>query len=422
MFDIDKKPHYIWNDHWHNEYESIWGLWEKFRYVNFSDIAQNNLISITRYCDEEKFEPYLLCFLGKKRNPFCTLYEYTKKNQGNLIFKLLSETYNARCLFHDNLRYCPECMKHGYHSYFHQVKFTDKCFIHGCDLVDLCSCNYKYRIEYKNKYNNPFECTKCGNRIEDLPDKLDACAINWAIPGVHIELNNRINDIKRLSIIDFFPDEACLKDELSDNQKLFLRHIILNQDVGEEYEPIFKIDHISENIDYSKGFGMAIRFHHEIKNKYSNEDLKKQYRYVKRFSSCDNPDEIEPEIIAMFYLVAELLYLKSVEDIYSDYVGVLNHEEDSKLNYYNYVLTNWVNDYVNNFNRISYDNSQRQKIICNVIYEIIVQFRYYEFLEFFKEKKKYGSTVYADRNIPVHRANYPLFLVVEYNNGDIEIY
>jgi hypothetical protein len=83
----------------------------------------------------------------------------------NEHFSPLNQLYNnnLKDYLNSELYICTECIKYAYHSYFHQVRFTDKCFIHNCKLKNATEINksilysihldnlYAYKYEHDNK-------------------------------------------------------------------------------------------------------------------------------------------------------------------------------------------------------------------------------------------------------------------------------
>jgi hypothetical protein len=79
--------------------------------------------------------------------------------------------YKSERWFHDTLCYCPECMKFGYHSLYHQFVYNnDECFIHKVQLKKLCP-ECKKPIPYGlsgSSARTPFSCV-CGYKLFDMP-------------------------------------------------------------------------------------------------------------------------------------------------------------------------------------------------------------------------------------------------------------
>lgn len=67
--------------------------------------------------------------------------------------------------FSNILRFCPECIKNGYHSIFHQTLLFDDCFVHeGTKLITKCpKCLSHLDYEFNRKSDKlGFQCQYCG--------------------------------------------------------------------------------------------------------------------------------------------------------------------------------------------------------------------------------------------------------------------
>ena len=85
--------------------------------------------------------------------------EVSKELLGPFYVKTRNDSYYLS-IYESDLKYCPICMKHGFHSVFHQLTFFDKCLIHGVDLLDNCPNCFK-KIPYKFKmssYQRGYTC------------------------------------------------------------------------------------------------------------------------------------------------------------------------------------------------------------------------------------------------------------------------
>jgi hypothetical protein len=73
-------------------------------------------------------------------------------------------------------KYCPLCLEHGYHSYWHQLKQLESCPIHEIQLSQRCqACNRHvavYRLS-KELFQIPYCCTWCHQPISGVRPTLD---------------------------------------------------------------------------------------------------------------------------------------------------------------------------------------------------------------------------------------------------------
>lgn len=71
----------------------------------------------------------------------------------------------GRALSHEKLRYCQQCLRHGYQSPLHQVAGLSFCPIHGEPLTSECpACHCpspRYGLD-SDSFTTPFHCHSCG--------------------------------------------------------------------------------------------------------------------------------------------------------------------------------------------------------------------------------------------------------------------
>lgn len=159
---------YIWRSEWLQPFESPWGVLEKFRFANeaneedifriFSGYPEGNtnyghfrsLITLTGI--NGKVSESLLGIDIKALNK-----GYLQRIIGALPVRNI-ENYVRR-----TLSFCPECIKEGHHSLFHQIKLFTKCPYHDVSLQQRCpKCHSQ--IPYKLSFDwstAAFKC-KCG--------------------------------------------------------------------------------------------------------------------------------------------------------------------------------------------------------------------------------------------------------------------
>lgn len=95
------------------------------------------------------------------------------EHQASSLKLLLGQYYSKYAIhryFHPFLCYCPECMKVGYHAWFHQSIFANECPIHHIPLQYTCpKCKQPILLDLvSNRQNYAYSC-KCGYNL------LNAC-------------------------------------------------------------------------------------------------------------------------------------------------------------------------------------------------------------------------------------------------------
>ncbi|MCT4618774.1 MAG: hypothetical protein N4A62_05235 [Marinisporobacter sp.] len=170
---------YTWRKNWVNKYESLWGVFEKFKYAN--SITNREIHELFSICNEKGL---VKKSVSKKNSSYITMegidenkvkkilgYDLKKINLNNIeeLTRILSNgsNMNIQEFFSSKIRICPQCMKIGYHSLWHQCTLFSECYIHQNIKLILLSCpkcmetfDYKFDRSYKD---NAFRCIKCGS-------------------------------------------------------------------------------------------------------------------------------------------------------------------------------------------------------------------------------------------------------------------
>lgn len=169
-----------WSSDWIQQYETPWGIIEKFRYANA--VSANVILDLLGNKDLKQLKK--ISNAGNSHRNLITLIgvrpDITKKILGiNLneynnstlktVFPILSHIKNLDNYFRNNVSYCKLCLSKGYHSYFHQIRFFSHCAFHPEQKInDTClKCNKampKYLINKDS--NEAFRCS-CGNSFLD---------------------------------------------------------------------------------------------------------------------------------------------------------------------------------------------------------------------------------------------------------------
>ncbi len=162
-----------WREEWISEYESPWGIIEKFRYANAFSV--DNIFDILG-ADNTKNKK--IKSWSQKERDLITLYGLSKSQVKSVLG---FDMHNSNRYYHeknfgidislkhmkkylrDTVFYCPECFKIGYHSIWFQNTMVKKCPFHNIPLQEKCPvCNKSipYEID-KGNAREPFKCF-CG--------------------------------------------------------------------------------------------------------------------------------------------------------------------------------------------------------------------------------------------------------------------
>lgn len=134
---------YRWNRGMVLPYESIWGIIQLFKYINRlrnGDILKrpSSYIRPPMLFEERTRFNEEYCIYGS----FGEILEDLSIPDGHFIPAGCRKDGSVAGLdriytrgIRKDIWYCQKCIKHGYHSYYHQRACTERCFIHGCRLI-----------------------------------------------------------------------------------------------------------------------------------------------------------------------------------------------------------------------------------------------------------------------------------------------
>lgn len=165
----------VWRSDLVLPYESLWSLWSKFALLNLaaaqdtwrlfrSELAPSVLAA--SYRDLRRLSPYAYWNAPRIANAM-----RLRDNDLSLatVEPFLGPVGAVACgaVTADHLRYCPECIRAGYHSACLQVRWVAQCPIHGQPLLDACprcgsSLPYTFDAVHAAAYGCP-----CGHQFWD---------------------------------------------------------------------------------------------------------------------------------------------------------------------------------------------------------------------------------------------------------------
>ncbi|MEB2493832.1 hypothetical protein SOP93_22125 [Peribacillus frigoritolerans] len=173
----EQQQQFAWLPEWISPYESPWSIFEKFKYANRATVKDLFDLFGTSYTKSLKSK-----HLSQKACNLLTL-EGLDESLLKLAFGLSLKEVNRRNInmltnilpgdqhyfFHKLLKLCPECIKIGYHSIFHQFSLIHRCPFHNVSLVEGCpKCKRKMSYHLSDKDTmEPFRC-KCGHLLFSL--------------------------------------------------------------------------------------------------------------------------------------------------------------------------------------------------------------------------------------------------------------
>jgi len=208
---------FTWSTDWIQEYESPWGILEKFKYANAIDgntvlglIGNENVKQLKNISSARSVHRNLIHF--PSIDPKMTenilginLLEY----HDTLIDKLIHLVPQIKYVgnyFKNNLSYCPICLRRGYHSIFHQIRLFEYCAFHPDQkLIDRCPQCKKAMLEYLiNKGNNEAYRCSCGYCFLDS-ENIRSIFLSWKIqPKIQYKIINSWIKLPRHKIHKYY--------------------------------------------------------------------------------------------------------------------------------------------------------------------------------------------------------------------------
>ncbi len=165
---------FTWNPDWISDYESPWGIFEKFKYANC--VTAKDILF--QFGNEEVLSRRSISYSQQN----CNLIDMPRLNNESItnILKLDVKARNQEFMnlmtfvprhrpyqdfFRKQLTFCLACMKNGFHSILNQFSLIHECPIHGEPLSDrcpICDKSYPYRLG-DDALTAPFQCS-CGHQ------------------------------------------------------------------------------------------------------------------------------------------------------------------------------------------------------------------------------------------------------------------
>lgn len=258
---------YTWKNEYLLPFESFWGRIAKFCYLNCVPWTYINS-SLKKYfyaklSSDEMFCIYLPSFNGKR-------YEISDD-----IFNDINRNYEV-------YRYCPECMKYGYHSILHEIDGFDYCFLHQCKLVLITK---KELVDSKNGIYSFFD-VQVKNIIYYKPIYDDIMK--------YIERRN-VEGI--ISASHFFVDSKQDSKSYESTERLYQRLFLLQDSVelyGCQCISAVQIDDIYETNRYifediMHNYTQNIMERNDYWSSIEEKDFMKIYTYCKKMFLQPNP-------------------------------------------------------------------------------------------------------------------------------------
>lgn len=133
---VIQKKSFMWSKQWVRPYESLWSIMHNFRIVNHCSRYQDAL-KLLGLSDKHLLVPRydsrwgIFNTLSDKLNDYEVVDKQLIPEGYSNYFNSINKAMKSCPYFiSSQLRYCPECMKQGYHSILHQLSGVEYCPFH----------------------------------------------------------------------------------------------------------------------------------------------------------------------------------------------------------------------------------------------------------------------------------------------------
>jgi len=160
------KPSVCWMDYWVSPYESAYSLLSKYTYLNglrtpviAREFIRQKLVRDKKKYDYSNFSLIQATHLDKGKMAAAFRIPEAAINDAFVP----NEINPATIPMAEHLRFCPTCLKIGYHSIAHQFEVVQMCPIHNRRIQShclKCECRVQYRV-HSTLFSRPFCCPHC---------------------------------------------------------------------------------------------------------------------------------------------------------------------------------------------------------------------------------------------------------------------
>jgi len=193
---LELTTRFAWRPQFNLPFETPWGKREKFCYLNGYTRRQFAAAMNLLYP-----ELTLRQAVQKALNEHLSSPGYINTGKQMALKMRLCHKKTHRP-FHQLVRYCPRCIKAGYHSFFHQLNGATHCFIDGAELLSAehgyNESMYVYRtgepydfcqeMSTASIYQNSTAIAEAAlHRLSSCRDILSVCGLNFFIKNGRLE-------------------------------------------------------------------------------------------------------------------------------------------------------------------------------------------------------------------------------------------
>lgn len=199
---------YTWGKHLFTKYESLWSIVHKFADVN--SLSHSDIYRALGDERAQKSPPRTEWSLARFHRLSSDRISYVLNiNLNDLRFVTTDEyaidfgifdSFYYRCVS-EFLRYCPVCIRHGFHTPLFQYQYVKRCPIHNESLTDRCT-----NCDSVNKY----AMVKCAF---DVPYCCEHCLVSY-YKDQHGVYYHDLSDTKVAAVDDYFSWKPTFTESL----------------------------------------------------------------------------------------------------------------------------------------------------------------------------------------------------------------
>lgn len=161
-------PSICWMDNWISPYESAYSLLSKYTFLNglrtpaiAREFIRCKLVSEKKKYDYANFSLIQATHLDKLKMASAFRMSESAVESAFVPDNIIPSSIPMS----ENLRFCPTCLKIGYHSIAHQFEVVQMCPIHDRRIQSHC-LNCEKRVQYRvhsTLFSRPFCCPHCSS-------------------------------------------------------------------------------------------------------------------------------------------------------------------------------------------------------------------------------------------------------------------
>lgn len=299
------KKEFVWNRNWIHSYISNWCIFERFKFSNalsnydiLNIFGNEHIHTIKHIANAGYYVRDLTSLAGIDEKKSIDLLGVNLNRRDTLVLKkfepLIGTSHNY--FINKHVTYCPNCIKSGFHSIFHQLNLFKNCIFHpNTALIDSCEKCDTLLGEYllSNNPNPPFTC-KCGTSLLDSANVIsifNSWKKKFTIKDKELLSLLTIYKHQKATPVIIHPQRIFRMDEGYDQSALFLlieytKNYYLNTDLNDS--EVLKMEYSQNSLSSKNSFKEAL-------NIYNNT-----FEYRNRFHTFEEKDKIDAMLFEIY--------------------------------------------------------------------------------------------------------------------------